>query len=191
MVAIFDTFPFSPFSHLKMRTNWTAFKKSCHFQFDTVIILYSVAFVYLRSEIKKKFIGLRLWLTSLLKNTGQPEKRDIFMKNGNESRDVLGDSRKRYRCPWAEIGKYWPGKEPIRLQDLLPLPCPLKKKKQNKEYYDTANDFNCASVRQNPIVHMYDASANKCLVVWRFLRCLFSVSSRLRWTSKSSKRKAN
>ena len=29
------------------------------------------------------------------------------MKNGNESWDVLGDSRKRYRGPWAEIGKYW------------------------------------------------------------------------------------
>ena len=40
----------------------------------------------------------------MVKNTFQPEKRDIFMKNGNESRDVLGDSRKRYRCPWAEIG---------------------------------------------------------------------------------------
>ena len=49
------------------------------------------------------------------------------MKNDNESWDVLGDSRKRYRCPWAEIGKYRPGKEPIRLQDSLP--CPLKKKK--------------------------------------------------------------
>ena len=29
---------------------------------------------------------------SLLKNTAQPEKRDIFMKNGNEGRDVLSDS---------------------------------------------------------------------------------------------------
>ena len=47
------------------------------------------------------------------------------MKNGNEIWDVLGDSRKRYRGPWAEIGRYWPGKEPIRLQDSLP--CPLKK----------------------------------------------------------------
>ena len=36
------------------------------------------------------------------------------------------DSRKRYCGPWAEIGKYWPRKEPIRLQDSLP--CPLKKK---------------------------------------------------------------
>ena len=42
------------------------------------------------------------------------------MKNGNEIWDVLGDPRKRYRAPWAEIGKYWPGKEPIRLQDSLP-----------------------------------------------------------------------
>ena len=54
------------------------------------------------------------------------------MKNGNESWDVLGDSRKRYRGPWAEIGKYWPGKEPIRLQDSLP--CPLKKKKKKNCY---------------------------------------------------------
>ena len=42
-------------------------------------------------------------------------------------RDVLDDSRKRYRCPWAEIGKCGPRKEPIRLQDSLPSP--LKKKK--------------------------------------------------------------
>ena len=47
------------------------------------------------------------------------------MKNGNEIWDVHGDSRKRYCCPWAEIGKYLPGKEPISLQDSLP--CPLKK----------------------------------------------------------------
>ena len=49
------------------------------------------------------------------------------MKIGNEStsRDVLGDSQKRYRCPWAEIGKYSPRKEPIKLQDSLP--CPLRK----------------------------------------------------------------
>ena len=55
----------------------------------------------------------------------QVRKRNIFMKNGNKSWDVLGDSRKRYRGLWAEVGKYWPGKEPIRLQDSLP--CPLKK----------------------------------------------------------------
>ena len=48
---------------------------------------------------------------SLLKITAQPEKRDVFMKNGNERRDVLGDSRKRYRCPWVEIGKYGQRKE--------------------------------------------------------------------------------
>ena len=53
------------------------------------------------------------------------------MKNGNESWDVHGDSRKRYRGPWVEIGKYWPGKEPIRLQDSLPRPL-----KNNKEIYD-------------------------------------------------------
>ena len=52
------------------------------------------------------------------------------MKNDNESWDVLGDSRKRYRGPWAEIRKYWPGKEPIRLQDSLP--CHLKK---NSTFY--------------------------------------------------------
>ena len=61
----------------------------------------------------------------MLKNTAQPEERDIFKKNGTESWDVLGDSRKRSRGPWAEIGKYGPGKEPIRSQDSLPRP--LKK----------------------------------------------------------------
>ena len=56
-------------------------------------------------------------------NTAQLAKRDIFIKNGKESRNVLGDSRKRNCCPWIELGKYWPGKKPIRLQDSLP--CPL------------------------------------------------------------------
>ena len=54
------------------------------------------------------------------------------MKNGNEIWDVLGDSRKRCRGPWAEIGKYWPGKEPIRLQDSLP--CPLKKNNKQETW---------------------------------------------------------
>ena len=45
-----------------------------------------------KERIHNLFIGLK--------------KRDIFMENGNESWDVLGDSRKRYRGPWAEIGKY-------------------------------------------------------------------------------------
>ena len=49
------------------------------------------------------------------------------MKNGNERRDVRSDLRLRYRFPWAEIGKYGPRKEPIRLHDSLP--CPLKKVK--------------------------------------------------------------
>ena len=44
------------------------------------------------------FIGLRLWPPFLLKNTAQPEKLDICMKNGNEGRDVLGDLRNRYRA---------------------------------------------------------------------------------------------
>ena len=78
---------------------------------------------------KRGFISYLLaWgsdLTCLLKNTAQPEKQDLFMKNGKEIWDVLGDSWKRYHGPWAEIGKYWLGKEPIRLQDSLP--CPLKK----------------------------------------------------------------
>ena len=58
----------------------------------------------------------------MLGNTAQPEKPDIFMRNGNEILDVLGDSQKRYFGPWAEIGKYSPGKEPIRLQDSLQCP---------------------------------------------------------------------
>ena len=55
------------------------------------------------------------------------------MKNGNESRVVLGDSRKRYRCSWAEIGKYRPRKEPIRLQDSLSYTLKKKKLKYHKE----------------------------------------------------------
>ena len=51
--------------------------------------------------------------TSLLKNTAQPQKRDMFIKYDNEGRDVLGDSRKRYRYPWVEIEKYGPRWEPI------------------------------------------------------------------------------
>ena len=41
--------------------------------------------------------------------------RYVYVKIGNERRDVLGDSRKRYHRPWTEIRKYWPRKEPIRL----------------------------------------------------------------------------
>ena len=35
---------------------------------------------------------------SLLKNTAQPEKRDIMTKIGDDDKNV----------PWAEIGKYGP-----------------------------------------------------------------------------------
>ena len=58
----------------------------------------------------------------VIKNLKQRFKTSFLLR---QIWDVLGDSRKRYRGPWAEIGKYWPGKEPIRLQDSLP--CPLKK----------------------------------------------------------------
>ena len=47
------------------------------------------------------------------------------MQNGTQGRDVLRLT-KALVCPWAEIGKYWPGKEAIRLQDSLL--CPPKKK---------------------------------------------------------------
>ena len=58
------------------------------------------------------------------------KKRDIFMKNGNERRDVLGDSRKRYRCRWAEIGNYGPRKEKKKLTSLL-----------NKRHWWTKREF--------------------------------------------------
>ena len=63
----------------------------------------------------------------------QADKAKYIYENTNEWRDVLGDSRKSYRCPWAEIGKYWPGKEPIRLKDSLL--CHLKKKKKKKKIF--------------------------------------------------------
>ena len=62
--------------------------------------------------IEREKRGLISYLSFLLKNTAQPEKRDIFRKNGNEGWDELGDSQKRF--PWAERGKYGPRKEPIR-----------------------------------------------------------------------------
>ena len=40
---------------------------------------------------------LDLLKTTLLKNNAQPEKQNFIMKNGNKARDVLGDSRQRYR----------------------------------------------------------------------------------------------
>ena len=43
----------------------------------------------------------------------------------------LGKRQGKYRGLWAELGKYWPGKEPVRLQDSLP--CPLKK--NNAKYW--------------------------------------------------------
>ena len=81
------------------------------------------------------------------------------MKNGNESWDVLGDSRKRYRGPWAEIGKYWPGKEPIRLQDSLL--CPLKKK--------------IKSVIKKKIIVLINSSAQ------RFWHCCFLQNAECSW----------
>ena len=48
---------------------------------------------------------------SLLKKLILPSwqnEMEKWRKNGNEGRDVLGDSRKRYRCPWVEIRKYGP-----------------------------------------------------------------------------------
>ena len=69
-----------------------------------------------KERINKLFIGLRLWPTSLPKKYYTAGKtRYVYVKIGNERRDVLGDSRKRYHRPWTEIGKYWPRKEPIRL----------------------------------------------------------------------------
>ena len=76
----------------------------------------------------------------MLKYTAQPEKRDVVMKNGNEVRDVLGDSQKRYRYPWVEKGKYRPRYEPIRLHDSLPGP--LRKKNESK-YQPWAGTFSC------------------------------------------------
>ena len=57
-----------------------------------------------KERIHKLFIGLRLWTTSLLINIARPETQDIFMKNGNKGRDVLGNSRKHY-CPQWTVSK--------------------------------------------------------------------------------------
>ena len=74
-------------------------------------------------------------------------KNEMFMRNGNEIWDVLGDSRKRRCGPWAEIGKYWPDKEPIRLQDLVP--CPPKMKNESSELFLS-------------VIHCLKTQANNC-----------------------------
>ena len=44
----------------------------------------------------------------------QPAKRNVFLKSGNEARDVVGDSRKRHRA--------------VRTNQIAGfLPCPLRK----------------------------------------------------------------
>ena len=79
----------------------------------------------------QKNIGLISYLSAwgsdrrvLLKNTTQPDN-EVYLCKMVPSRDVLRLT-KALVCPWAEIGKYWPGKEAIRLQDSLL--CPPKKK---------------------------------------------------------------
>ena len=76
-------------------------------------------------RINKLFIGLRLWSTSLLKNTSWPAKWNLFVKNGYEGTD---DSalHEIVAVSVAEIGKCGPRQEPMWLQDSLP--CPLRKK---------------------------------------------------------------
>ena len=46
-----------PFFAFENENKLDRFLKSCHFQFDTVIILYSVAFVYLRSAYTTDMSG--------------------------------------------------------------------------------------------------------------------------------------
>ena len=84
------------------------------------------------------------------------------MENDNESRDVFGDSRKRYRCPQAEIGKYGPRKEAIRLQDSSL--CPLEKKIQFKRSYPCWHQYGkrkkySSTLRKNNFPH-FDAFPN-------------------------------
>ena len=49
-------------------------------------------------EMKERIDKLLIGLNTSLKNTAQPAKQNLFMKNGNEGRDLTGDSRKRYRA---------------------------------------------------------------------------------------------
>ena len=75
---------------------------------------------YLSAWGGDRCLCLKDWLPSW------QNEMEKWRKNGNKGRDVLGDSRKRYRCPWVEIRKYGPHLKPIRLKDSLP--CPLRNK---------------------------------------------------------------
>ena len=96
-------------------------------------------------RIHKLFYWGRNW--RVLLKILPSRKNGMFLRNGNEIWDVLGDSRKRSRGPWAEIGKYWLGKEPIRLQDSLPRP--LKMKNESSEFFFS-------------IIHCLKTQANNC-----------------------------
>ena len=96
------------------------------------------------------------------------------MKNSSESWDVLGDSRKRYRSPWAEIGKYWPGKEPIRLQDSLP--CPLKKKKKRIFTMITSDKIWRTCARN--VMKMINSYVS---LIWQHLHILYCLMRQKSW----------
>ena len=76
----------------RLSTNvMTLLLKQIHFETN---IFLSTKVIWERE--KRGFISYLLsWgsdFTCLLKNTAKPEKRDVFMKNGKEIWDVLGDS---------------------------------------------------------------------------------------------------
>ena len=62
----------------------------------------------------------------MLKNTAQLEKRDIFMKNGNETWDVLGDSQKRLPWPLGRDRKILTGKKTNQITGLVTVPSEKK-----------------------------------------------------------------
>ena len=117
---------------IKTNCKWFLGRLSTKVMTLLLIQIHSETYNFLSTKViwERENRGLISYLSAWgsdrhLKNTAQPEKRYKFMKNGNESRDVLSDLWLRYHFPWAEIGKYGPRKEPIRLHDSLP--CPLKK----------------------------------------------------------------
>ena len=111
---------------IKINCRWCLGRLSTNLMSLLLIKIHFETNIFLSTKViwKREKRG---FISFLLTNTVKPDKQEMFMKNGNEGRDVLVDSRKRYRCPWAEIGKFGPHREPIRSQDSLP--CPLREKK--------------------------------------------------------------
>ena len=88
-----------------------------------LIHIYFEISIFLSPKAERKKRGLRSYLSArggdrrlcLKILPGQLEKRDKFMKNGSEGKDIFGDSRKR--CRAVHHAKNWTA---LRTDNIVP-----------------------------------------------------------------------